>query len=77
MLLIIGAKKYAVASLADASARFQQARGTRPSSRMPRGIVRDDDGHEVALVSYNGRVWSVGAERRLLLEAAGTEDTVT
>lgn len=72
MILIIGTRKYSVTSLADASVRYQQARGTRPSSRMPRGIVRDDLGREIAWVSYNGRVWAMGEERRLLCEVIDT-----
>ena len=44
VILIIGKKSYAVASFAEASARYQQVRGTKPSSRMQRGMVRDDTG---------------------------------
>ncbi len=74
MQLLIGRKGYSVTSLADASARYQQARGTRPSSRMRNGIVRDEQGVEIAWISYNGRVWAMGEERRLLCEAVEGSD---
>ena len=70
MILHIGMRQYPVASLAEASVRYQLARGTRPSSRMPTGVVMDEAGRAVARVSYNGRVWSPGEPRELLCEAA-------
>jgi len=69
MILLIGKRQYPVASLADASIRYQIARGTRPSSRMPPAVVMDEAGRAVARVSYNGRVWSPGEPRELLCEA--------
>ena len=70
MNLSIGTRKYPVASFAEASARYQQVRGTKPSSRMQRGVVRDDEGREMAWISYNGRVWKAGEARELICEAS-------
>jgi len=70
VILVIGKRQHPIASLQEASARYQLARGTRPSSRMPRGLVLDDTGKEIAWVSYNGRVWKPGESRELICEAA-------
>ena len=70
MKLLIGKKSSPVASFAEASARYQQARGKKPSSRMPSGVVHDDDGREIAWISYNGRVWKSGELRELICEAS-------
>ena len=70
MILHIGKRQYTVDSLPAASARYQQARGSRPSSRMPLAFVTDDAGNVVARVSYNGRVWGPEEPRVLLCEAA-------
>jgi hypothetical protein len=60
MNLTIGKKSFPVASLAEASARYQTFRGSKLSSRISEGLVFDDAGVEVARVSYNGRVWAPG-----------------
>jgi len=60
MKLTIGKKSFPVASLAEASARYQQFRGAKLSSRIGEGVVFDEAGIEVARVSYNGRVWAPG-----------------
>ena len=61
MLLLIGKRSFPVASLADASARYQRFRGLKSVDHVPEGLVQDDAGQVVAKVSYNGRVWPPGA----------------
>jgi hypothetical protein len=63
MKLVVGKKSFPVASLAEASARYQKFRGMKLSSRISEGLVFDDAGVEVARVSYNGRVWAAGPWR--------------
>jgi hypothetical protein len=63
MKLTIGKKSFPVASLAEASARYQRFRGMKSSNRVGEGFVFDDHGVEVARVSYNGRVWAAGPWR--------------
>lgn len=60
LTLHVGNKAYPVADFAAASARYEQARGTRGASRMPQGRITDERGVDVARVSYNGRVWAPG-----------------
>lgn len=49
----------AVTSLEDASRVFAELRDRydTPSSKADDGVVKDRDGHTVAIVSYNARVW--------------------
>ena len=60
MILSIGHKFSPVASLADASVRYQRFRGAKLSSRIREGAVFDEHGDEVARVSGDGRVWAPG-----------------
>lgn len=60
MLLTIGKRSFPVASLADASIRYQQFRGTKSRTRCPEGLVMNEASEVVAKVSYNGRVWAPG-----------------
>jgi len=74
MKLTIGKQSFPVASLAEASARYQRFRGAKLSSRIGEGVVFDDAGIEVARVSYNGRVWAPGpwtSGREPIMEAVG------
>jgi len=76
MRLVIGTKSFPVASLADASARYQRFRGSKISSRIGKGVVFDEHGVEVARVSYNGRVWAPGpwtSGREPIMEAVESD----
>jgi len=60
LTMVIGRRRYPVASLADASAKFCAARdkaGTGASTT-PTPMLYDDAGKLVGYVSYNGRVWA-------------------
>ena len=57
LTLKVGNFQAAVANLSEASLRYQQFRGMKPSSRTRDGVVTDSAGVAVARVSYNGRVW--------------------
>lgn len=60
----IGRRTYPVASLAEASRQFCEARdravarGAGGSRRTPTPLLFDGDGKQVAHISYNGRVWA-------------------
>lgn len=55
--LRVGARRFAIASLEEASARYERYRGNKPSSLMKEGEVVDAKGTLVARVSYNAKVW--------------------
>lgn len=55
--LRVGARTFPVASLAEASARYERFRGHKPSSLVKDGEVLDGAGRLVARVSYNAKVW--------------------
>ena len=57
MKLVVGSKSFEVASIEEASARYEQFRGHKPSSRMRDGQIFDGD-VQIARVSYNAKVWA-------------------
>ncbi len=60
LTMMIRNRRYAVASLAEASTMFCAARdkaGTG-SSRTPTPLIYDGAGEQIAYISYNGRVWA-------------------
>lgn len=57
MQLRIGRDVFPVATLEEASARYERFRGGKPSSQMRDGEVVTDCGGVIARVSYNAKVW--------------------
>jgi hypothetical protein len=56
--LKIWRKAHSVSDLAKASKIFRDAVGDRGASTMPNGLLYNDQGEQVAYISYNGKVWA-------------------
>lgn len=82
LFVVRGGQKFPVDSLVDASQRWQQfqteamRQGGGGASQIGNGVpIVDQDGKEVARISFNGRVWPPGEWKpgtKPLLEADGT-----
>lgn len=60
LFIQIGAKRYQIASLQQASQMFEQARDASGlgASGIPSPLIVRQDGSTFGFVSYNGRVWA-------------------
>lgn len=72
LFLQIGRKRYQVASIADAQAKYEAARDASGfgASQMPRVTITDRSGSYLATVMYNGRVMTTDGNAQWVEVAA-------
>lgn len=79
LFLQIGRKRYQVACIEDAVAKYSTARDAAEhgASKMPRVTIVNAHGTHLYDISYNGRVWEVNAKgERVPLDGMTTEQWV-